>query len=105
MHFRKVRVFYNRRSGPGISRFQRVEEAFAREWKELADDLAWYFPSSREDSARKVRAALGDGADERRLVRLAPALDRHQRARPPAAPRAGPRHGRRPRRLLPPGTA
>ena len=63
MHFRKVRVFYNRRSGPGISRFQRVEEAFAREWKELADDLAWYFPSSREDSSRKVRAALADGAD------------------------------------------
>ena len=38
MHFRKVRVFYNRRSGPGISRFQRVEEAFAR--AEAAEKIA-----------------------------------------------------------------
>ena len=63
MTFRKVRVFYNRRSGPGVSRFHRVEEAFAREWKDAAADLAWYFPSSREDSSRKVRAALDDDAD------------------------------------------
>lgn len=63
MTFRKVRVFYNRRSGPGASRFHRVEEAFAKEWKDAAEDLAWYFPASREDSSRKVRAALDDGTD------------------------------------------
>lgn len=61
--FRKVRVFYNRRSGPGISRFQRVEESFERAWADVADEIGWYFPTSREDSRRKVRAALDDGAD------------------------------------------
>lgn len=61
--FRKVRIFYNRRSGPGISRFQRVEEAFERAWGEAADEIGWYFPTSREDSLRKVKAALDDGAD------------------------------------------
>lgn len=63
MTFRKVRVFYNRRSGPGASRFHRVEEAFSKEWKDAAEDLAWYFPASREESSRMVRAALADGAD------------------------------------------
>ena len=61
--FRKVRVFYNRRSGPGISRFQRVEESFERAWADVADEIGWYFPTTREDSRRKVRAALDDGAD------------------------------------------
>ena len=61
--FRKVRVFYNRRSGPGISRFQRVEESFERAWADFAEEIGWYFPTSREDSRRKVRAALDDGAD------------------------------------------
>ena len=68
MTFRKVRVFYNRRSGPGASRFHRVEEAFAKEWKDAAEDLAWYFPASREDSSRKVRAALDDGTDRKSVV-------------------------------------
>lgn len=64
MHtFHKVRIFYNRRSGPGISRFQRVEEAFERAWENTAEEIGWYFPASLDDSRRKVRAALDDGAD------------------------------------------
>ena len=63
MKFRKVRIFYNRRSGPGVSRFHRIEEAFAREWAGVADDLAWYFPDSPERSRAMLRAALADGAD------------------------------------------
>ena len=63
LSFQKVRVFYNRHSGPGISPFQRVEEAFEREWSGIAGEIGWYFPVSREDSSRKVRAALDDGAD------------------------------------------
>lgn len=61
--FRKVRIFYNRRSGPGLSRFQRMEEAFERAWGQIADDIAWYFPTSRDDSRNKVKVALDDGAD------------------------------------------
>lgn len=63
MKFKKVRVFFNRRSGPGLSRFQRVEEAFERHWAGIAGDIAWVFPTSREDSLRAVRAAVDDGAD------------------------------------------
>lgn len=64
MTFRNVRVFYNRRSGPGISRFQRVEEAFEKHWAgTVAQDIAWTFPVSREDSLRAVRAAIDGGAD------------------------------------------
>ena len=63
MKFKKVRIFYNRRSGPGLSRFQRVEEAFERHWGDVAGDIAWVFPTSREDSRRAVRSALDDGAD------------------------------------------
>ena len=63
MAFRRVRIFYNGRSGPGISRFGRIEEAFRRTWSECAEEIAWYFPASAEDSRRKVRAALDDGAD------------------------------------------
>ncbi|MBR1609391.1 MAG: hypothetical protein IJ678_07240 [Kiritimatiellae bacterium] len=61
--FRKARVFYNRRSGPGASRFRRVADAFSAAWAAAADDLAWYFPSSREESMRQLDAALADGAD------------------------------------------
>ena len=63
MKFNKVRVFFNRRSGPGLTRFQRVQEAFERHWADVADDLAWYFPASREESCRLVHTAVADGAD------------------------------------------
>ena len=63
MRFRKVRVFYNRRSGPGVSRFDRVERAVSAAWAGAADDLAWYFPQSREASKAMVAESLRDGAD------------------------------------------
>lgn len=63
MKFRKVRVFYNRRSGPGLSRFDRVEKAVSASWAGVADDIAWYFPSSRDSSRAMVAEALRDGAD------------------------------------------
>ena len=63
MNFHKVRIFFNRRSGPGASRFFRVQDAFAREWAAADADIAWYFPSSREESRRMVGSALDDGAD------------------------------------------
>ena len=63
MRFRKVRILYNRRSGPGVSRFLRIEDAFSRFWAGVADDIAWYFPASREESDRQIRHALDDGAD------------------------------------------
>ncbi len=63
MSFHKVRIFYNARSGPGLSRFSRIEEAFRRSWADCAEDVAWYFPASAEDSRRKVATALDDGAD------------------------------------------
>lgn len=63
MKFRKVRLFFNRRSGPGASRFLRVQEAVSREWSTEDADIAWYFPSSREESHRMVGRALDDGTD------------------------------------------
>ena len=64
MNSRRVRIVYNRRSGPGLSRFQRVEEAFERHWAgSVAHDLSWTFPVSRDDSLRAVREAVDGGAD------------------------------------------
>ncbi len=62
MKFKKVRIFYNRKSGPG-SYLRRVQDAFSRHWKHAADDLAWYFPGSPEESAQMLSHALEDGAD------------------------------------------
>ncbi len=62
MKFKKVRIFYNRKSGPG-SYLRRVQDAFSKHWKQTAEDLAWYFPSSLEESARMLDHALEDGTD------------------------------------------
>ena len=62
MTFGKVRVFYNKKAGAGFS-FRRVQEAFSVHWKQAADDLAWYFPASPEESFKMVDAAIETGAD------------------------------------------
>ena len=62
MTFGKVRVFYNKKAGAGFS-FRRVQDAFAVHWKQTADDLAWYFPSSPGESFKMVDAAIADGVE------------------------------------------
>lgn len=62
MKFRKVRVFYNRKSGAGFS-FRRVQDAFSLHWKNVTDDLAWYFPESLEASDRMTTCAINDDVD------------------------------------------
>ena len=62
MNFRKVRILYNRRSGPGRSRFEAVRRAVGRHWRGAAD-RAWYFPESRTESDAMVDAAVADAAD------------------------------------------
>ena len=62
MTFGKVRVFYNKKAGAGFS-FRRVQEAFSVHWKQAADDLAWYFPASPEESFKMVDAAIADGVE------------------------------------------
>jgi len=60
--FRKLRILYNRRSGPGHSKLEAVQQAVSRAWGGVAD-RAWYFPSRREESDAMVAAAVADGAD------------------------------------------
>ena len=62
MDVRKLRILYNRRSGPGHSRLDAVQQAVARAWGDVAD-RAWYFPADAAESDRMVDAALADGAD------------------------------------------
>lgn len=62
MSFRKIRILYNRRSGPGRSRFEAVQQAVGRSWGVTAD-RAWYFPASPTESDAMVDAAVADGAD------------------------------------------
>ena len=62
MNFHKVRILYNRRSGPGRSRFEAVRRAVGRHWRGAAD-RAWYFPESRTESDAMVDAAVADAAD------------------------------------------
>ncbi|MBO7299596.1 MAG: hypothetical protein J6V41_07325 [Kiritimatiellae bacterium] len=62
MKFKKVRVFFNRRSGIGTS-FMQVQAAFAKHWSGVSNDIAWYFPSSKEESDRLVDLAIADGVD------------------------------------------
>lgn len=62
MPFRKLRILYNRRSGPGHSRLDAVQQAVGRAWASVPD-RAWYFPGSREESDAMVAAAIADGAD------------------------------------------
>lgn len=62
MEFKKVRIFYNKKSGAGSS-FRRVQEAFAEYWHPLVQDIAWYFPSSQEESRQMTAAAVRDGVD------------------------------------------
>ncbi|MGI5869183.1 MAG: diacylglycerol/lipid kinase family protein [Kiritimatiellia bacterium] len=62
MKFRKVRVFFNKKAGAGMA-FRRVQEAFSVHWKQAADDLAWYFPATPEESFRMLDAAIDDGAE------------------------------------------
>lgn len=62
MKFKKVRIFYNRKAGPG-SYLRRVQDAFSTHWKQAADDLAWYFPSSIDESTQMLEHALDDGTD------------------------------------------
>lgn len=40
-----------------------VQAAFAKYWREVSDDIAWYFPSSKEESDRLVDLAIADGVD------------------------------------------
>jgi diacylglycerol kinase (ATP) len=63
MNFRKVRVFYNRRSGVGGQSLPRIQEAFSSFWREKTEDLAWYFPADEAESDSMLSAALNDGAD------------------------------------------
>lgn len=60
--FDKVRILYNRRSGPGLSRLESVLDAVARTWGAAAD-RAWCFPANRDESDKMVDAAVADGAD------------------------------------------
>lgn len=62
MDVRKLRILYNRRSGPGHSRLDAVQQAVTRAWRDVAD-RAWYFPADAAESDRMVDAALADGAD------------------------------------------
>ncbi len=62
MKFGKVRVLYNRKAGAGFP-FRRVQNAFSQHWRHAADDLAWYFPGSAEESFQMVEAAIADGAE------------------------------------------
>ena len=62
MSFRKVRLLYNRRSGPGHSRLDAVQRAVSRHWGAVAD-RAWYFPADAAESDAMVAAAVADGAD------------------------------------------
>ncbi len=62
MKFKKVRVFFNRRSGIGSS-FMQVQAAFSKYWGEVSQDIAWYFPSSKEESDRLVDLSIADGVD------------------------------------------
>ena len=62
MNVRKLRILYNRRSGPGRSRFETVRRAVSRAWRGTAD-RAWYFPADREESDAMVDAAVAEGAD------------------------------------------
>ena len=62
MSFRKVRLLYNRRSGPGHSRLEAVQRAVSRHWGAVAD-RAWYFPADAAESDAMVAAAVADGAD------------------------------------------
>lgn len=62
MKFKKVRVFFNRRSGIGTS-FMQVQSAFAKYWGTVSQDIAWYFPSSKEESDRLIDLAIADGVD------------------------------------------
>lgn len=62
MNFKKIRVFFNRRSGTGSS-FMQVQAAFNEHWKKVSKDIAWYFPGSKEESNYLVDLAIADGAD------------------------------------------
>lgn len=62
MKFRKTRVFYNRKSGTGSS-LRQVQDAFSEHWKNRTEDLAWYFPTSPEESWAMLDRALEDGTD------------------------------------------
>ncbi len=62
LKFKKVRIFYNRRSGTGTS-FMRVQAAFAKYWGDVSADIAWYFPKSKEESDKLVEMAVADGVD------------------------------------------
>ena len=59
---RTVRILYNRRSGPGRSRFEAVRQAVDRHWSGAAD-REWLFPESRAASDAMVDAAVADGTD------------------------------------------
>ena len=62
MNFRKIRILYNRRSGPGRQRFEAVQQAVGRSWGGTPD-RAWLFPASPIESDAMVDAAVADGAD------------------------------------------
>ncbi len=62
MGFRKVRIVFNRRSGPGRSKLGAVQRAVSRHWGSVAD-RAWYFPTGAAESDAMVDAAVADGAD------------------------------------------
>ena len=40
-----------------------VQAAFSKYWGEISQDIAWYFPSSKEESDRLVDLSIADGVD------------------------------------------
>jgi diacylglycerol kinase family enzyme len=40
-----------------------VQSAFAKYWGSVSQDIAWYFPSSKEESDRLIDLAIADGVD------------------------------------------
>lgn len=40
-----------------------VQAAFSKFWADVSDDIAWYFPSSKEESDKLIDIALEDGVD------------------------------------------
>ncbi len=40
-----------------------VQAAFSKYWGEVSQDIAWYFPSSKEESDRLVDLSIADGVD------------------------------------------
>ena len=63
MRFRKVRIFHNRRSGPWYTHLSKIQAAMDESWAKDCEDIAWYFPASREQCLAMLEHAMDDGTD------------------------------------------